>query len=288
VSGSRRALSWLVGAIAVAMAVAGGYGLMALGPRALGALAALEVVLAAGLVLPWFTVNAYRAAVRFSSEQAGASAWGALAAASVLLVLGQFAAFAPAALDLRGLETALVLCGQLFPAIFRVVLCWALWRMRRAYLGTGLDFHLTKFDYVAAAAVAVMVVALVLQGDVLFGYWTANVDFDPAARSLAIGIQVANYLLYGAVFFASLSITRFAVQMGGGLVARAWGGVALYGLLQTFHVFVIALLWPRLGPAVAVAFDNFVVLAAFAALAFGPIYQLEAADVSRSYDRSRG
>ena len=107
-SGARRALSALVGAIAVAMVGAAWYGLTTLDRGALGALSGLEVVLAASLVLPWFTVNAYRAAVRFSSEQAGASAWGALAAASVLLVLGQLAAFLPAALDLRGLETALV------------------------------------------------------------------------------------------------------------------------------------------------------------------------------------
>ena len=286
-SGPRRVLWWVVGVTAVVMAIGGWYGLATLSRERLGALAGLQVVLAAGAVLPWFTVNAYRAAVRFSSEQALASAWGALAASSVLLLFGQFAAFAPSALDLRGFETALILCGQLLPAIFRIVLCWALWRVRRAYLGTGLDFHLTRLDYIVSIPVAIMVGALVWNGGALFDYWTANADFNPAARSLGIAIQVVNYLLYGAVFFVSLSITRFAMQMGGGLVARAWGGVALYGLLQSFHVFVIAVFWPTLGPAIAVTFDNFVVLAAFAALAFGPIYQLEAADVSRPPDRSR-
>jgi hypothetical protein len=57
--------------------------------------------------------------------------------------------------------------------------------------------------------------------------------------------------------------------------------VALYGLLQTLHAFTIAMLLPTYGPLAAIAFDNFIILCAFAALAFGPIYQVEAAEVSR-------
>jgi len=72
------------------------------------------------------------------------------------------------------------------------------------------------------------------------------------------------------------------LQMGGGLVARAWGGVAAYGLLQVLHVVVIATLYDTAGPMISLALDNFIVLAAFGSLAMGPIFQVEAAEVRRS------
>lgn len=278
----RRLLGWLVASIAAAMAAAAAYSLAApLPPEELNALAGFEVVAMAVLVLPWFAVFARRAAVCFTSEQAAARAWGVLAAASVLLLAGQIGAYLPAAVDLGGAETVLVILGQLLPAAFRVALCWALWRMRNAYRATGLDFHLTGLEYGLSAAVALVALFLVSRTDVLFDYWTTGSDLSQLAVSFATGLQVFNFLLYAAVFFVSISITRYAVQMGGGLVARAWGGVALYGLLQPLHAFIIALFWPVYGPILAVAFDNFIVLCAFAALAFGAIYQVEAADVSR-------
>ena len=76
-------------------------------------------------------------------------AWRSLAVGSVLLALGQLAAYLPAVLDLGGGEAAVLVAGQALPAAFRVVLCWALWRVRRAYLETGLHFHLKPVDYAA-------------------------------------------------------------------------------------------------------------------------------------------
>jgi hypothetical protein len=283
VTGAKRALGVLVATIAVAMVAAAGYAVSTgLSREALAMLHGIEIVCMAVLVLPWFTVYASRAAARFGRGDVAGKAWGALAAASVLLVLGQLAAYVPAALDLGGIEAAVVVAGQLLPAAFRVVLCWALWRVRRAYRDTGLHFHLKPVDYAASAVVAVVAVVLITRHEVLFQYWAEGSNFGDTARTIMTAALVFNFVLYVLVFASSLAMSRYAAQMGGGLVARAWRGVALYGLLQPLHVFVISSLSPVYGPIAAVAFDNFIVLAAFAALAFGPMYQVEATDVGRS------
>jgi hypothetical protein len=283
VIGPKRALGALVATIAAAMVVVAGYALSAgLSREALATLHGIEIVGMAVLVLPWFTAYASSAASRFGPGDVAGRAWGALSIASVPLILGQLAAYVPAMLDLGVVEAAVIVSGQLLPAAFRVVLCWALWRVRRAYRETGLHFHLRPVDYAASIAVGVVAVVLISRHEVLFQYWAEGSNFGDTARTIMTGSLVFNFVLYVAVFASSLAMSRYAAQMGGGLVARAWRGVALYGLLQPLHVFMISILLPKYGPIAAVAFDNFIILAAFAALAFGPIYQVEAADVSRA------
>jgi hypothetical protein len=282
VSVPKRVLAALVVIVAAHMVGAAVYSVSAgLSREALSALSGAEILAMAALVLPWFTVYAARAARRFSPGEAAAGAWRVLAAASVLLLLGQIAAYVPSVFDLGRAEPVIVIFGQVMPAAFRVALCWALWRMRRAYRETGLHFHLKATDTIVALVVAAVAVVLISRREILFAYWTANAEMGETSGYVMTAAQVFNFLLYPAVFYTSLAMSRFAVQMGGGLVARAWGGVALYGLLQPLHAFAIALLWPVYGPIAAVAFDNFIVLCAFAALAFGPIYQVEATEVSR-------
>ena len=282
-SGPKRALGVLVATIAVAMIVVAVYATSTgLTDQNLDALSGIEIVCMAILVLPWFTVYASRAAARFGPGDVAGNAWRALAALSVLLIIGQLAAYLPRALDLGRVEAVVVVAGQLLPVAFRLVLCWALWRVRRAYRETGLHFHLKPVDYAASALVAVVAVVLISRREVLFQYWGEGSDFSDTERMIMTGALVFNFVLYVAVFASSLAMSRYAAQMGGGLVALAWRGVALYGLLQPLHVFIISILLPKYGPIAAVAFDNFIVLAAFTALAFGPMYQVEAADVSRS------
>lgn len=282
-TGPKRALGALVATIAAAMVVAAGYAVSTgLSRKDLSTLHGIEITCMAVLVLPWFAVYASQAAARFGPGDVAGKAWGALAAASVLLTLGQLAAYVPAALDLGGVEGAFIIAGQLLPAAFRLVLCWALWRVRRAYRETGLHFHLTPVDYAASIAVAVVAMVLISRREVLFQYWSGDSNFGDTARTIMTAALIFNFVLYVAVFASSLAMSRYTAQMGGGLVARAWRGVALYGLLQPLHVFLISILLPAYGPIAAVAFDNFIVLAAFAALAFGPMYQVEAADVGRS------
>jgi len=241
-----------------------------------------EIVAMALVVLPWFTVYAFKAAARFTAGDAASAAWRSLGAASVLLALGQIFAYLPSFVSLGRADVVSHALGQLLPAGFRIVLCWALWRMRKAYRETGLDFRLTGIDKLIAVLAAVMSLVLIFRKEILFDYWTAAATLAESSRYVLSGTQVFNFLLYPAVVFFSLTIFRYAAQMGGGLVARAWGSVAMYGLLQALHAFVIALLYPTFGVLVALYFDNFVVLLAFGALALGPVFQVEAAEVRRS------
>lgn len=276
-------LAGVVALAATAMAVAAVLALSgALSRESVVALNGAEIVAAALLVLPWFAAYAWRAAGRFSPGDAAERAWRALGCASALLLAGQVCSYLPAALDLGAAEPWLLIAGQVLPAAFRVVLCWALWRMRSAYLATGIHFRLRPFDYAAAAAVAALAVVLVVRRDVLFDYWSADTAFTAATRAAMTWAQVFNFFLYPLVFASSLAMSRYAAEMGGGLVSRAWRCVAAYGLLQPMHAFAVSLLWPTFGPLAAVVFDNFIVLAAFTCLAVGPMFQVEAAEVSRS------
>ncbi len=276
-------LAGVVSACGCAMvAVAVAAGVSGTSREGLSVTSGLEIVVVALVVLPWFTVYANRAAGRFSAHEEAGKSWRALSYASVLLIAGQIAAYAPAAFDLGSAEPPISILGQVLPAIFRIALCWALWRIRNAYRGTGIDFRLKPQDYAATAGVVALAAFLIFRRDVLFDYWSADSEFTALARGAMTASQVLNFVLYPAVFYASLAMSRYAVQMGGGLIARAWLGVALYGLLQPLHAFVISLTWPVFGPMASVAFDNFVVLGAYSALAFGPIFQLEATEVSRS------
>jgi hypothetical protein len=282
-SAPRRFLTLWLATIAVAMVIAAVVAVTGQYDTArLAALSGYEVVLMAVLVLPFAGFSAWRAAKLFGPTDAGSAAWRMLALGSIPMTLGQVIGYLPSALVLGSIEPVAVVLGQLMPASFRVLLIWALWRMLRAYRDTGVGFHLKTIDRVLMAAVGVVTVVLFTRADVLFTYWTANSELSETARSVMTSAQMVNFLLYPILLFLSLSMARFALQMGGGLVARAWGAVALYGLLQPVHVFVVAMFYESVGPVLTVAFDNFIVLAAFGALAMGPMFQVEAAEVRRS------
>lgn len=274
----RKTLGWVVAAVGAAMVVTAIYCAFhpGLTSTELGQISGAEVVLMAVTVLPWLTVFAHKAARRFAPGETGSGTWTMLAWTSHLLGAGQIIGYLPSVLELGPIEAIMVIAGQLMPATFRVFLCIALYRMCRAYRETGLDFRMRGLDYVLSVAVGVVAIVLIVYRDTLFLYWSVNADFGTTAHSAMLGAQTFNFLLYPAVFFLSLTMFRYSVQMGGGLVARAWGGVALYGLLQPLHAFFIALGYDTLGPNLSIYFDNFIVLCAFSALAFGPVFQVEA------------
>lgn len=278
----RRFLTFTLATIAVAMIVVA---VLAVGGRFdrvhLSVVSGFEVVLMAALVLPFAVVSAWHASSRFSTTDAGSIAWRIVSIGSIPLALGQIIGYLPSALSLGDVETVAVVLGQLLPASFRLLLIWALWRMLRAYRDTGIGFRLSMLDKVVMSAVVVVTIVLFSRADVLFTYWTANSQMSETARIVMTSAQMFNFLLYPILLFLSLSMARFALQMGGGLVARAWGCVALYGLLQPTHVFVVALFYADVGPLLTVAVDNFIVLAAFGSLAMGPMFQVEAAEVRR-------
>lgn len=281
-SAPRRFLTIWLAAIAVAMIIVAVVAVSGRLDRAnLAAVSGFEVVLMAVLVLPFAGVSGWKAAALFGPVDAGSAAWRMLAIGTIPLALGQVIGYLPSALVLGSIEPVAVVAGQLLPATFRILLIVALWRMLRAYRETGIGFHLKTIDKLLMAAVGVVTIVLFTRADVLFTYWTANSELSETARFVMTSAQMFNFLLYPIVLFLSLSMARFALQMGGGLVARAWGAVALYGLLQPMHVFVIAMCYGAVGPLLTVAFDNFIVLAAFGALAVGPMFQVEAAEVRR-------
>lgn len=248
----------------------------------LEAIGGYEIAIMAVLVLPFASVSSHRAALLFGPGDAGWLAWRMLSIGSVLLTIGQITAYLPLAVPMGPATPILLLLGQLLPATCRIMIIWSLWRMLGAYRETGIDFHLKLADKLLMAAVIAGTVVLIVRAEVVYDYWTPGTAVGLTGGLAARGAQLFNFLLYPFVLFLSLAMARFALQMGGGLVARAWGGVATYGLLQVLHVVVIATLYDTAGPMISLALDNFIVLAAFGSLAMGPIFQVEAAEVRRS------
>jgi hypothetical protein len=247
----------------------------------MSALVGAEITVSAVLLIPWVLVFARRGVASYARDDAGHAALKSLVIGAPLLLAGQVLSFVPSFVELGPALPWALFFGQLTPAMFRVLLIWALWRVRRAYLSTGLGFHLTALDRVAAIAVVGAALFIITRHDVLWAYWAAHGTISPTAAALVTGVQVTNYVLYPALFFASLTMYRYSAQMSGGRLATAWGGIAAYGLLQPLHAFTLALAYPRLGPVFALTVDDFIVLAAFASLALGSVVHAEIAELEQ-------
>jgi hypothetical protein len=248
------------------------------GAEELNLISSVEIMAAAALVLPWFVVYSHKVAARFTAEDAAAAAWRSIGVASLFLLGGNLCAYLPGALGISETGLGLSVTGQVLPATFRLVMVWSMIRVQVAFAGAGVTIHQGIVDYLLGVLAIAASAFLVSRQHVLVAYWTSDIVL--VEESAALGFAtVFNFILYPIVFFLSLRMYRCARGMGGGLVARAWAGVALYGLLQLVHTFLVALLRPYFGAAFTVVVDNFVVLAAFTCLAAGPIYQLRAMTV---------
>jgi hypothetical protein len=257
-------------------------------PGQMSALSGIELAVSSILLLPWCFVFGRHGLVSYAPTDPGYGAWRALSIGVIPLLVGQVAAFAPTFIDLGLVRPWSIAVGQLSSSVFRVMLCWALWRVRCAYLGTGLGFHLTVLDRILAIIVSGASLIMIGRHDVLGAYWNAsNASVTSAVAYFLTATQVLNYLLYPAVFFTSLTMYRYAAQMKGGHIAAAWRAIAAYGLLQPLHVFLTAIFYQYFGLRFALAVDNFVVLGAYASLALGAVLHAEIAAIVLERQRTR-
>jgi hypothetical protein len=124
----------------------------------------------------------------------------------------------------------LTLLTSVLTALSRgLLLPLALWMVVRIYRGIGLGFHLERWDYLPMVAFAGMgILSLALVGSVARSQVFSG---DPGlVRFLRlIGLLLLPALVLSSVF--GVMTWRYAKQMGGGLVAKAWQAILLCTVL---------------------------------------------------------
>jgi len=107
----------------------------------------------------------------------------------------------------------------------------------RSYKSTGLKFEMLKQDYLYILLLWSMPVITFIFRDNLFSAAAGNDPYIPTYRLVAVTV--------GAII-ASLCIMvrRYALQMGGGAVARVWNMVVVAGISRDASFLALALITP--------------------------------------------
>jgi len=156
----------------------------------------------------------------------------------------------------------------------------ALWMVVRIYRGIGLGFHLERWDYLPMIAFAGMgVLSLALVGSVARSQLFIG---DPGlVRFLrAVGLLLLPALVLSSVF--GVMTWRYAKQMGGGLVAKAWKSILLCTVLWLARFACLGVLTQWFGsdvndrPLIIEMISFWSVLASECALFMGASCQYEA------------
>jgi hypothetical protein len=107
----------------------------------------------------------------------------------------------------------------------------------RSYRSTGLTFRTESKDYIYIALLWAMPLVTFIFRENLFSAAAGNDPYIPTYRLVAVTV--------GAII-ASLCIVvrRYALQMGGGAVARVWNGVVVAGIARDASFLALALITP--------------------------------------------
>jgi hypothetical protein len=185
----------------------------------LGAFAGLGLAAAALALL---------SAKRFETGQTARRVWMLMALMPLVDVITLVAYSLPRMLGDQSLAHLLVGGSTALTSLSRILAAAAFFMMLRLYRQSGLKLTLRAIDYAAMAViVALGVISVALSGRVagLIG------GADEGLQSLVLmtGVPLLVALIPCAVF--GVMIWRWADEMGGGLVAKAWRSVLLYSVL---------------------------------------------------------
>jgi hypothetical protein len=189
-----------------------------------------------------------------------------------------------------GAAATLIIATTFLVSVSRIVLAWALWIMVRLYRKSGLDVGLTGLDY--ALIVAVMAASLT---SVLFAGTIARSVLNVTRPDLIRWVSIAGLPHLAALAACSvlgIMVWRYAQQMGGGLIAKAWRSILLYAVIWLARLGVLGGLGSLFGmdtynrPVWASMFDFASILAAEYLLFLGISYQYEACTGAVTVDES--
>jgi len=223
----------------------------------------------------------YRTAFHFDRGETGRKVW-LLIAFMAMADCGVLISFTlPRIIGAaEGVVTLTLLTSGLTALSRGVLLPLALWMMVRVYRGIGLGFHLERRDYLPMIGFAGLgVLSLALVGSIARSQLYVE---DPGlTRWLrSIGFLLLPALVLSSVF--GVMIWRYAKQMGGGLVAKAWRAVLLCNVLWLARFAFLGVLTKWLGidaaarPVFIEMISFWAVIASECYLFWGASFQYEA------------
>ena len=243
ISGHRHEV-WRIAGVALTVIIA----LTALAPArpsAAGATSLLRVIriLLMGLIPAAAAVFGWLTARHFVRGEAGRRVWVLITFAALsdfcmfegLLVprlLGLPQAIGPVTLTITGLMV-----------LSRIAMALALWIMVKVYRGTGLGFHLHRSDYFLMALLLVFgVVSVALSNSVAR---SQVVNPEMAREVQFVGLPLLPALVVCSIF--GVMLWRYAKQMEGGFVAKAWRYILLYTAVWLGRLTILGVYTYRFG-----------------------------------------
>jgi hypothetical protein len=171
---------------------------------------------------------AFMSARRFEPGQAARTAWMLMALMPLADVITLIAQSLP---RLTGSDRGLYLLlggSTALTSLTRILAAVAFFMMLRVYRQSGLKLTLRAVDYAMMVMIVVAgIIAVVLSPKV--AALMSRADADLQRVILLVGVPLNLALIPCAIFGAM--IWRWADEMGGGLVAKAWRNVLLYSVI---------------------------------------------------------
>jgi hypothetical protein len=138
----------------------------------------------------------------------------------------------PAAADTVARSGAVVLGGTALSMLSRFMLAYVLWTTAGVYRKSGLKFHFYRRDYaVVAVLILLAVVSLVYSSAAMRVQLPRVVALAPQLMLWFNLAELARLFALACCSVFGVVVWRYATEMGGGLVAKAWRSVLLYAAI---------------------------------------------------------
>jgi len=153
-----------------------------------------------------------------------------------------------------------VLGGTVLSMLSRFLLAYVLWTTAAAYKKSGLKFHFRRRDYFVIAVLVLLAVTSLIYSNAAMRVQLPRVVAQAPQLMVWFDItELARLFALGCCSVFGVVVWRYATEMGGGLVAKAWRSVLLYAaiyLLRFAYTGVISRLVTTgpVGPALRTAY----------------------------------
>jgi hypothetical protein len=138
----------------------------------------------------------------------------------------------PVAAETVARSGSIVLAGTLLSMLSRFLLAYVLWTTARLYRNSGLKFHFYRRDYALAALLILLgLISLVYSNDAMHVQLPRVVAQAPQLMMWFDLTELARLFALGCCSIFGVVVWRYATEMGGGLVAKAWRSVLLYAAI---------------------------------------------------------
>jgi hypothetical protein len=185
-------------------------------------------------------IMAFITARTFGTGQKAGAIWLVMALTGASGFVVHTGNYMPVAVGVYPGARPLYVIGFITISISIVLLAWAMWMMVRIYRASGMKLRLNWGDYtlmVICGILGVLAVVMVPATMRAQNYLGAQ---DLVRMVVLISVPRPIAFIVCSVF--GVMLWRYATQMGGGLVAKAWIGVLLYTVLSPVRAVLMGLL----------------------------------------------